>query len=299
MTPLNAIITMGLPCAGKSTWIKNRNISGMQVISADALKEEHPDYDPENTEVLHEWSVQAAENIVDYCIDQETSFYFDSGSINNSYTLRIIKKLTAAGYRVTLAHIKTPYQVCLDRNLKRERKVPEHAITDKAIIENRQFNRLKPWCDDVLVMDYFTNRHIFVDMDGVIAAQTTLPIINGEIDFVNAEVHKWQLPVKPVIDKLIELGSKRELYILSATANSVAADEKKVWLRDNFPMPKDHIYFVNQGRHKAEMLDNLRRKFRLHPSEVLLVDDMHSTLYDVKARGMNAMHPSEFLATTF
>ncbi len=43
---------------------------------------------------------------------------------------------------------------------------------------------------------------IYVDMDGVLAAQSTLPIINGEIDFVNGEVHKWLKPVKQVMDIL-------------------------------------------------------------------------------------------------
>ena len=33
----------------------------------------------------------------------------------------------------------------------------------------------------------------------VIAAQSTLPIINGEIDFANGEIHKWQSPLKPIL----------------------------------------------------------------------------------------------------
>lgn len=297
MTPLTATIMMGLPCSGKSTWIDENCADDLFRVSADAMKEAHPDYDPNNTEVLHEWSVEAAEDMVKRCIKAQTSFVFDSGSINNSYTLRIIMDLARNGYRVGLVHVKTPYKVCLQRNALRERKVPEHAITDKAVIENRQFHKLRPWCDSVTVVDYFTNQHIFIDMDGVIAAQTTLPIINGEIDFVNAEIHKWQSPVQVVINKLNEI--HRDKYILSAACNSIAMDEKRGWLANYFPLPADHMFFVNQGKHKAEMLDNLRRKFKLRPQDVLLIDDAHSTLYDVKDRGMNAMHPSEFLATTF
>jgi 5'(3')-deoxyribonucleotidase len=179
---------------------------------------------------------------------------------------------------------------------KRGRRVPETAITDKALKEVSQFHKLKFASDLVEVYDYFTNKHIFIDMDGVIAAQSTLPIVNGEIDFVNGEIHKWQKPVTPVIEMLERLQSKgHELYILSATANSTAYDEKQDWLDENFNLPKDRRFFVNQGRHKAEMLNNLRRKFKLEHKDVVIIDDMHTTLYDAKKRGMNAMHPSEFL----
>ena len=133
-------------------------------------------------------------------------------------------------------------------------------------------------------------------MDGVIAAQSTLPIVNGEIDFVNGEIHRWQKPVKPVIDLLWKLEKNGyNLHILSATANSFAYDEKQEWLDVLFNLPKHKRFFVNQGKHKAEMLDNLVRKFKYKKEDVLLIDDMHPTLYSVKERGMNAMHPSEFL----
>ena len=66
-----------------------------------------------------------------------------------------------------------------------------------------------------------------------------------------------------------------------------------------FPIPKSNRFFVNQGRHKAEMLDNLSRKFKLHKKDVLLIDDFHDILYKVKDRGMNSMHPSEFLTHDF
>jgi predicted kinase len=297
-----AIILMGLPCSGKTTWIKeNLNPTIYTIISADEIKEEHSDYNPSNvTKEVHEWSVDIAERRVVTLSDKEQNFVLDGGSINNRYTMRIIKMLKEKDYHVKLVHVKTPYTVCLERNSLRERKVPEVAITDKALKEPSQFYKLTKLVDEFHVEDYFTNQNIFIDMDGVIAAQSCLPIINGEIDFANGEVHKWQKPVKPVIEKLITLDNTgHNLYILSATANSIAYDEKQEWLDNNFNIPRERRFFVNQGRHKAEMLDNLSRKFKLHKKDVLLIDDFHDILYKVRDRGMNSMHPSEFLTHEF
>jgi len=298
-----SIITLGLPCSGKTSWIKNKldYPTTFNIISADDKKESHPDYDPNNvSNELHEWSVTEAENEVIKLSETGKDILLDSGSINNRYTVRIISMLKSRGYHIKLVHIKTPYTVCIERNKKRERKVPEVDITDKALKETSQFHKLKQLVDEIEVVDYFTNKNIFVDMDGVIAAQTCLPIINNEIDFVNGEIHKWQKPVQPIIDKLMFLAHEGyKLYILSATANSIAYEEKQQWLDEFFPIPKERRFFVNQGKHKSEMLDNLRRKFKLNKSDVLLVDDFHDILYKVQERGMNSMHPSEFLTHEF
>jgi predicted kinase len=297
-----AIFLLGLPNAGKTTWVKeNVNSTLYEMVSADDLKQRHPEYVPDDVTLsVHEWSVEQAEIKIGKLCQLQQNILVDSGSINNRYTIRIMTMLKKQGYEIKLVHIKTPYTVCIERNKLRDRKVPEKAITDKALKEVSQFHKLRVLVNEVEIVNYFTNKNIFVDMDGVIAAQSTLPIINGEIDFANGEIHKWQRPVLPVIGKLDYLKAKGyNLFILSATANSIAADEKKEWLRKHFPIRPEQVFFVNQGKHKAEMLDNLARKFKLNKSDVTLIDDFHQTLYDVKDRGMNAMHVSEFLTHEF
>lgn len=295
-----ATILMGLPLSGKTTWFEEMVDQGMfndyLYISADVFKTTHPEYNPNNSEKLHEWSVTEAENVLITAGLDNKDIIFDSGSINNRYTFRIIDFLNKQGYYITLVHIKTPYSVCLERNKRRERKIPEKAITDKALKEISQFYKIEEMVDDVIVVDYFTNYHIFVDMDGVIAAQSTLPIINNEIDFVNGEIHRWQKPVSQMINILNDLSNiGHDIYILSATPNSFSTQEKNDWLDEHFDINPNKRFFVNQGRHKAEMLENLTRKFKFEKTDVLLVDDIHETLYKVKDKGMNAMHISEFL----
>lgn len=299
-----ATILMGLPLAGKSTWISENKSklypSGVTIVSADEIKIAHPDFDPNKAYLLHQYSVEEAEKEMMTLSDSGQNIIMDSGSINNSYTMRIINNLKKKGYDVDLVHIKTPYQICLKRNQERERKVPEEDILHKAAKENKQFYRLVKLVDSVKVVDYFTNEHLFVDMDGVIAALSTLPVINGEIDFVNGEIHKHLLPVTPVINKLKSLINRgKKVYILSAIPNSFSLEEKNHWLDKHFNIPKENRFFVNQGKHKGEMLGNLSKHLKIPKKSITMIDDIHDTLYNVKDRGMNSMHISEFLIYEF
>ena len=291
---------MGLPLSGKSTWIRNNLKDGYHVVSADDIKEAHPSYDPNNAEALHAYSVKEAEKEMMLHSDYGHSIIMDTGGINRSYTMRIIKNLKSKEYNIKLVHVHTPYNICLERNNLRVRKVPEHAILKKAVKETSQFHRLSEVVNNVEVVEYYTNKHIFIDMDGVIAAMSTLPIVNGEIDFVNAEVHRFLKPVPQMISKLRELERNgHKLYILSAIPNSFSLSEKQEWLDKYFFIEPKRRFFVNQGRHKAEMLENLTEHLKLDKRDVMMIDDIHSTLYDVQAREMNCMHVSEFLAHKF
>jgi predicted kinase len=297
----SAVVLMGLPLAGKTTWI-DQNIDGSFLrISADQIKEAHPDYAPDRAYELHQYSVKVAEENLLRAAERQADMVVDSGSINNSYTKRLLGTLRRCGYHIKLVHIRTPLMVCLDRNEARERKVPAEDIVGKSCRESTQFKALAGMVDETQIVSYFTNEHIFIDMDGVLAAQTTLPRINGEIDFVNSQVFLNQEPVEPVILKAREISNAgRVLYILSGAPTSISISEKMQWLdwHADF-IPHERRFFVNQGRHKAEMLEGLRKKFKLDKRQVTLVDDMHATLYDVLNRRMNPMHVSEFLTHKF
>jgi predicted kinase len=299
---MKATILMGLPLSGKTTWINQQNFDiEIHIISADKIKETHPNYNPDNvTEEVHEWSVAEAEKQILQLIEKKKEFVFDSGSINNHYTIRIINTLKDNLYNVRVVHIKTPYQICIERNKTRTRKVPENNILEKAIRENAQAEKLSQLVTNFTTIDYFTNKNLFVDMDGVIAAMTILPKFNGCIDFVNSEIYLHLKPVTAVLEKLkllMLMGYK--VYILSAIPNSISMEEKNIWLDKHFAISKEKRFFVNQGKHKAEMLDNLVTKLKLNKQDVTLIDDTQSILYDVMTRSMKPMHPSEFLTFNF
>lgn len=299
---IEAIILMGLPLAGKSTWIKEngyRDNKDYDIISADDLKELHPQYDPNNAQKIHEWSVEEAENRLHGAIARNRSIVMDGGGINNRYTVRIITALKNTGYYLKLVHVKTPFHVCLKRMEERERKVPTSALMDKSFREVKQFHRLKEMVDEVIVEDYYTYKHIFVDMDGVIASYRVLQSLEGKIDFVNSQTFLYLNPVMPVIHKLKNMPSQYTTYILSATPNSFSYKEKNEWLDSNFNIPEERRFFVNAARHKAEMLRDLAQYLKIEAKDMVMIDDTHCTLLDVRNYGMRDMHPSEFLAFNF
>jgi predicted kinase len=94
-----AIFYIGLSGSGKSTHIKEQNYD-YPIISADSLKENHPDYNPNNTHEIHEWSVKEAEKMVYDAISVGNNFVFDSGGVNNSYSKRIMTKVKDYGYNI-------------------------------------------------------------------------------------------------------------------------------------------------------------------------------------------------------
>lgn len=92
----NAILFIGLPGSGKTTYL-HENIRGYKVVSADDLKQSHPDYDSKNPEPIHKWSVAYAEKLMEQFSDEGLNICMDSGGVNKSYSLRIIKMLKNKG----------------------------------------------------------------------------------------------------------------------------------------------------------------------------------------------------------
>lgn len=128
----NAVLFIGLPGSGKTTIVNRDYAKNFTVVSADEIKQKHPDYDPSDPEPLHQWSVKEAELQMEILSDQGIEICMDSGGVNNSYSLRIMRMLKSKGYRITLVYVETPLDVCLERNRKRKRIVPEYAIIEKS-----------------------------------------------------------------------------------------------------------------------------------------------------------------------
>jgi len=289
----------GLPASGKSTWIANNKQVHSHVISADSIKESHKDYNPNNPEILHEWSVKQAEaRLINYMEYNTEDIIFDGGGINNSYNLRLLEHCKDHKYLTKLVVLDTPAQVCLNRNRERARKVPEQAIIDKAIKFNKCLHNLVSKVDEVEFVNYFTNKYVFVDMDGTIASYQQLPIDeNGCIDFISGEYFKYTKPVKPIIDKLLELQyNGAELRVLSAMPDNLCLNDKNEWLDKHFNIEVKNRYFIGNKKYKAVMLRNILKKESIHPSNVTMIDDDHTILLDLQKIGVNAIHTSQFLA---
>lgn len=153
-----AILFIGLPGSGKTTIVEERYSSDYHVVSADLIKQQHPDYDPNNTEPLHEWSVAEAEREMNVLSDEGKDICMDSGGVNNSYSLRIIGMLKSKGYHITLVYVDTPLDVCLERNRERLRKVPESAILEKSKKICSCLEKQMAECDEFIHIQYDKNK---------------------------------------------------------------------------------------------------------------------------------------------
>lgn len=127
-----AILFIGLPGSGKSTYIRENVCTNFVIVDADRIKETHPDYDVNNPGAVHQWSVKEAEKLMERYSDSGVPICMDSGGVNNNYQIRIINMLKSKGYQVQLIYMDTPLEVCIERNSKRERKVPENVIREKS-----------------------------------------------------------------------------------------------------------------------------------------------------------------------
>ena len=218
----------------------------------------------------------------------------DSCGFNREEMLDIIDTATINGYNVIIYFIDTPIDVCLSRTTSPE--------VIKKIYE-LEIKKLGTWFYyksigyvNCIRVPYFTREYLFFDMDGVLAPQLQLPKSNGEIDFVNSNYFENLPVVKSVQSKIMDYDSNK-LFILSATPNSVVLNEKKIWLENHYPfIPKEHIFFVNQGLHKAQMFRDLSEYLNIDPKKMCLIDDTMSIVEEVKFKyKMDAIHISHFL----
>lgn len=126
----------GLPASGKTTYINEFKLTDYYtLVSADNIKTTIQGYNPSEAQKVHQESVKIAENMMYELADSGRNMVMDGGGINNNYTIRIFEYLKERGYEVTLIHIDTPVEVCIERNEARlergEMYVPKEAIIDK------------------------------------------------------------------------------------------------------------------------------------------------------------------------
>lgn len=292
-----AILFVGLPGAGKSSYINKNLMKDYVIVSADNIKLTLPGYDPKKPELVHEESVREAEVLVYKLADEGKDICMDSGGVNNSYSLRIIKTLKEKGYHVTLIYTATPLSVCLERNKRRERMVPEKDIIEKSMKIESCFIRQSELCDEVQVVEYFSNKHIFLDMDGTIAEYQTITPYHNIIDYVNSDIFQRSLPVVPVIETLKRRFFNSEFYVLSASPNSICNEDKKAWIKIHAPFIQDkNVFFVGRADKKVATLLQIIKRLKLKTRDCMYVDDVHAMVTEATALHVNALHPSKLLA---
>tara|TARA_R110000824_G_scaffold53386_2_gene147876 strand:+ start:340 stop:828 length:489 start_codon:yes stop_codon:yes gene_type:complete len=121
----------GAAGSGKSYVRENILNLTCQVIDADEFKKQHPDYDPKNPSLVHEWSnIQAARAFNKALAKGETFIYDGTGTKTEKY-LTMIEAAHTAGFEVSLTYVKVKLETSLKRNAERVRTVPEMIVREQ------------------------------------------------------------------------------------------------------------------------------------------------------------------------
>lgn len=116
------VMLVGLPGSGKSYLAHNLLIEGYTVHSSDKIREEHSK-DITNVEVF-----QLLHNRVKNDLKNNISCVYDATNISYKRRIGFLRELTKINCFKKCVVIATPYEVCLQQNTLRERRVPEEVI---------------------------------------------------------------------------------------------------------------------------------------------------------------------------
>ena len=118
---------VGLPGSGKS-YLSNfyRDVCGYRVHSSDAIREELSG--DENNQDINAKVFEVLHNRVKEDLSNGISCVYDATNINRKKRKHFIQQLNKYNCQKTAIVVCTPYEVCLQQNNERERKVPIEVI---------------------------------------------------------------------------------------------------------------------------------------------------------------------------
>lgn len=122
----------GAAGSGKG-WVRENDIelAALPVVDSDDIKKEHPDFDPKQPELIHEWSSVEATRRFYGKLAAGLSFIFDGTGTNAEKYVSMTNEAHRAGFDVTVVYVKVTLATSLKRNAERERTVPEYVVREQ------------------------------------------------------------------------------------------------------------------------------------------------------------------------
>jgi len=126
---------VGAGGSGKGYVIGNsKELASMAIVNSDRLIENHPEYVGNGGKLeacnLHHWAEQMMEADWETALHGSNSFILDGTGKTASNVERRVKAARKAGFQIEMVYVFVPLPICLERNAKRDRQVPESAIID-------------------------------------------------------------------------------------------------------------------------------------------------------------------------
>lgn len=121
------IMMIGLPASGKSEQAKKLAAKyDAEIFSSDALREEM--FGDVNHQTNNDVLFKELHKRIRGCLTYGKSAIYDACNISYKRRMEFLKSLNKIPCEEIAVLMATPYEVCLERNAQRERKVPEYVI---------------------------------------------------------------------------------------------------------------------------------------------------------------------------
>lgn len=118
------ILAVGLPGAGKSTWFAER---GVRPLSSDAMRILLSD--DEDNQTIHMQVFEALRYLLVKRLQLGVAeTYIDATNLTRMHRRPFLQLAVRYGARAEAVWFATPFEVCLERNARRERRVPEDVM---------------------------------------------------------------------------------------------------------------------------------------------------------------------------
>lgn len=237
---MKAILTIGLPASGKSTWAKQFCLeNGYVQIERDEIRKQvypdFPNYKPKRTK--EDLVSEIAYNLMKDCAKSNTGIVVSDTNLNTNFRVNLVYRLKELGYDVEYEYFTDiPYKEINRRNLARANSVPQFVIDNMAKNNPDMF----PWIYEEfsLVKDSWSPdetlpKAVLVDLDGTIADMRA----NGRSPYDMTRVAEDD-PHEDVIDLIRTYAQSKgyKIVIVSARSDINGGEvNSKKWLDQYFP----------------------------------------------------------------
>ena len=141
---------VGLPASGKSTWAKNMMDNNTILLSSDNLREElYGDINNQehNGELFNELNKRVKENL-----KNGKDIIYDATNISSKRRISFLKELKKINCHKQCIYFNTNFEMCIDRDKKRKRKVGTKVI--EKMYKNLQIPMYFEGWDDISIWCY-------------------------------------------------------------------------------------------------------------------------------------------------
>lgn len=241
---MKAIITIGVPCSGKSTWAEQycKEVSAVE-INRDNIRmslfklERYSDYKfSKDKEYLVSEYVQG---MIKRCSDDKVDIIISDTNLNQGHRENLVKYLTELDYTVEFKLFDVEFFDLIKRNDKRtDKQIPRKVMYDmyRRFMDYKESIGLwKKHQKSVNKIDAY-----IVDIDGTLASNRG---VRGWYDWESVGLDS---PIMDVIDVVNDLYDKEYTIILLSGRDEICREQTINWLRLHGVM-FDEIYMRPHG----------------------------------------------------